>query len=129
LSGGLGIDLSAIPASALLRVEILKDGASAVYGSDAIGGVINFILRHDFTGVVLNVNYFATTEGGGNNGRISATAGYGNLATDNYNLFVSADYFQQDSLKASQRTGTDTAYLPWLGLDRTSPNSFPANIS
>jgi iron complex outermembrane receptor protein len=128
-SGGQSVDLSGIPASALERVEILKDGASAIYGTDAIGGVINFILRKDFSGVEINANYFATTQGGGNNGRINATAGYGDLAKDRYNFFLSADYFKQDSLKASQRTSTQTAYIPWLGLDLTSTNSFPANIT
>jgi iron complex outermembrane receptor protein len=128
LSGGQSVDLSGIPASALERVEILKDGASAVYGTDAIGGVINFILRTDFQGVEGNANYFASEQGGGNNGRVNATVGYGDLAKDKYNFFLSADYFKQDPLKAAQRDGTKTAYLPWLGLDKTTPPSVPANI-
>ncbi|MEO8135755.1 MAG: TonB-dependent receptor [Betaproteobacteria bacterium] len=128
LSGGASVDLSAIPASALERVEILKDGASAVYGTDAIGGVLNFILRKDFIGAEVNTSYFATEQGGGNNGRINITAGFGNLAGDRYNVFVSADYFGQDSLRAAQRESTRTAYLPWLGVDNTSSPSFPANI-
>jgi iron complex outermembrane receptor protein len=129
LSGGQSVDLSAIPASAIDRVEILKDGASAVYGTDAIGGVINFILRKDFTGVELNANYYATEQGGGNNGRVNATVGKGTLAEDGYNAFVSVDYFKQDSLRAAQRDSTKTAYLPEIGFNGTSPSSFPANIS
>jgi iron complex outermembrane receptor protein len=129
LSGGQSVDLSAIPSSAIDRVEILKDGASAVYGTDAIGGVINFILRKDFTGVELNANYYATEQGGGNNGRVNATAGKGSLAKDGYNAFVSVDYFKQDSLRAAQRESTKTAYLPEIGFNATSPSSFPANIS
>jgi iron complex outermembrane receptor protein len=127
-AGGYSVDLSAIPASALERVEILKDGASAVYGSDAIGGVINFILRKDFQGVEVNANYFATEHGGGNNGRVNATAGYGDLTKDRFNFLLSVDYFKQDPLKASQRESTKTGYLPWLGVDRTNFNSVPANI-
>ena len=90
LSGGQSVDLSGIPASAIERVEVLKDGASAVYGTDAIGGVINFILRKDYQGAEVNTNYYATDEGGGNNWRVSGTAGLGDLAKDKYNFFVSA---------------------------------------
>jgi iron complex outermembrane receptor protein len=49
-----GVDLNNIPAAAIARVEVLLDGASALYGTDAIGGVINFITRKDFQGVELN---------------------------------------------------------------------------
>jgi len=127
-STGQGVDLSAIPTSALDRVEILKDGASAIYGSDAIGGVINFILRKDFTGVELNANYFATQHGGGDNWRANATAGIGDLRKDRYNAFVSVDYFEQDPLQARERASTRTGYLPDLVVDQTSGLSFPANI-
>ena len=75
LSGGQSVDLSGIPARRIERVEVLKDGASAIYGTDAIGGVINFILRKDYQGAEVNANYFATEQGGGNNGRVSVTAG------------------------------------------------------
>jgi iron complex outermembrane receptor protein len=129
LSGGQGVDLSGIPLAALERVEVLKDGASAIYGTDAIGGVMNFILRHDYQGAEVNANYFATEHGGGDNGRISATAGAGDLAADQYNAFITADYLSQQPLYAFQRDSTTTGYLPWLGLDRTSPYSFPANIT
>jgi iron complex outermembrane recepter protein len=129
LSGGQGVDLSGIPSSALERLEILKDGASAIYGTDAIGGVINYVLRTDYQGAELNVDQFATEHGGGNNGRVSATAGAGDLTRDQYNVFLSADYFKQQPLKASQRDSTTTSYIPWLGVDYTSRNSSPANIT
>jgi iron complex outermembrane receptor protein len=129
LSGGQGVDLSGIPLSALQRIEVLKDGASAIYGTDAIGGVINFVLRHDYQGAEVNVDYFASEHGGADNGRINATAGRGDLVTDGYNAFVSADYFSQQALRADQRESTTTGYLPWLGLELLSPYSFPANIT
>src|SRR5690242_3452513 len=129
LSGGQSVDLSGIPVSALERVEILKDGASAVYGTDAIGGVINFILRKDYQGAEAYANYYGTEHGGGNSWRANATAGYGDLATDRFNVFISADYLKQLPLKASEREISKTAYLPGLGLDRTSSASFPANIA
>ena len=128
-SYGQGVDISGIPSSALERVEVLKDGASAIYGTDAIGGVINFVLRHQYQGAEVNANYFATEHGGANNGRINATVGAGDLVTDQFNAFITADYYQQQPLKGSARASTTTAYLPWLGLDRTRPQAIPANIT
>jgi iron complex outermembrane receptor protein len=129
LNGGASVDLSAIPAAAIERVEILKDGASAIYGSDAIAGVINFILRKDFQGVEVNANYFGTQHGGGENWRANATAGYGSLARDGFNVLLTADYFSQQALRAADREFTNTAYRPSYGIDLTSGNSFPANIT
>ncbi|WP_395008420.1 TonB-dependent receptor plug domain-containing protein, partial [Undibacterium sp.] len=63
---GNTVDLNAIPLAAVARVEILKDGASAVYGTDAIGGVINFIMRKDFSGVQITGGTNITHDGGGN---------------------------------------------------------------
>ncbi|GAB4116999.1 MAG: hypothetical protein Fur0014_18800 [Rubrivivax sp.] len=59
-----GVDLNNIPAGAIQRVEVLKDGASAIYGTDAIGGVINFITRSDYRGVDLSAYASATQQGG-----------------------------------------------------------------
>ena len=63
IQGVYGVNLDSIPFSAIERVEVLKDGASAVYGSDAIGGVINFILRQDFRGAEATLYYGAPTRG------------------------------------------------------------------
>ena len=124
-----GVDLNAIPLSAIERVEVLKDGASALYGSDAIGGVINFILRKDFTGGEASFTYLDSDKGGGGSRRYNAIVGMGDLAKDRYNVFVTADYLDQFSLRALDRAVSKTAYLPQLGFDRTSGNSLPANIS
>jgi iron complex outermembrane receptor protein len=129
LSGGAGVDLSAIPVSAIERIEVLKDGASAIYGSDAIGGVINFILRRDFHGLDLGVHYLGTQHGGGNTWRANLAAGVGDLARDGYNFFITADHLHQDALRTADRESTRTAYLPALGVDQTSQNTFPANIA
>ncbi len=124
-----GIDLNSIPLGAIERVEVLKDGASALYGSDAIGGVINFILRKDFTGAEASGTWLSTQDGGGGSSRYNAIVGYGDLAKDKFNFFIGADYFDQKALKASARDASKTAYLPQYGFDRTSGNSLPANIS
>src|SRR5258708_17045942 len=126
---GGGADLSAIPISVIERIEILKDGASAVYGTDAIAGVINFILRKDFRGVEAAATLLDTEHGGAKQTRYNATLGFGDLATQRFNVFATADYLKQDPLAASARPISHTAYLPGLGIDRTSGNSIPGTIS
>jgi iron complex outermembrane receptor protein len=126
---GGGADLSAIPVAVIERVEILKDGASAVYGSDAIAGVINFILRKDFKGIEASATYLDTDQGGAKQTRYNASVGFGDLNKQRFNVYFTADYLKQDPLKASQRAISHTAFIPELGVDRTSGNSFPANIS
>ena len=74
--GAQGVDISAIPSLAIKRVEVLRDGASSQYGSDAIAGVINFVLRDDADGVEVVANYGSTSEGDGENYRIAANAGF-----------------------------------------------------
>lgn len=97
-------DLNSIPVSAIARVEVLKDGASAVYGSDAIGGVINFITRTDYQGIEIKAV-------GGMNGRqqyqkggLSGTFGFGDLAANGYNVIIGADL----SIKGRSMENDDT---------------------
>ena len=73
--GAQGVDISAIPALALKQVEVLRDGASSQYGSDAIAGVLNFILRDDADGLEVNTRYGSTYEGDGDNYTVSANLG------------------------------------------------------
>jgi len=73
--GAQGVDISAIPSMALKQIEVLKDGASSQYGSDAIAGVLNFILRDDAEGFDIQAQYGSTYEGDGDNYTISANAG------------------------------------------------------
>ncbi|MEO6362460.1 MAG: TonB-dependent receptor [Caldimonas sp.] len=93
------VDLNSIPTSAVERVEILKDGASAIYGSDAIAGVVNVILRKDFRGV-------EATVGGGyaaNNGEYNATltGGFGDLGANKFNVFGVLDFYHRDLILLS----------------------------
>lgn len=73
--GAQGVDISAIPSMALKQVEVLRDGASSQYGSDAIAGVINFILKDNDEGFELKATYGSTTEGDGDNYNVSANLG------------------------------------------------------
>src|SRR5574343_808750 len=86
-----GVDLNSIPSGAIQRVEVLKDGASAIYGTDAIGGVINFITRKDYQGGDLSAYVLGTQHGGAGKKTFNASAGVGDLSRDRYNAFVSVD--------------------------------------
>ena len=92
-------DLNNIPISAIERVEIFKDGASAVYGSDAIAGVINFITKTDYRGATISASASANDGGEFARKSVNGVYGFGDLAKDGYNVFISADLAQRDSTK------------------------------
>ena len=77
------VDLNMIPLAAVERIDIMKEGASAIYGSDALAGVINVITKKSFQGVEASIEQRVTEEGGANETRISATGG---LSTPKANL-------------------------------------------
>ena len=97
-------DLNSIPLSALERVEILKDGASAVYGSDAIGGVINFITKNNFQGGDVSVRASANDDGKFARKGANFFFGKGDLETDGFNLFVTADVARRERVLRSDVT-------------------------
>ena len=101
---GNAVDLNAIPLAAVQRVEVLKDGASAIYGTDAIGGVINFIMRKDYKGLELTASTNVTHDGGGNFTRASIVGGMGDLAKDGFNIIGSFTLDRQEKLAGSQRS-------------------------
>src|SRR5471030_2898999 len=100
---GTAVDINSIPLASVDHVEVLKDGASGVYGSDAIGGVINFILRNNFQGVELNGYSSGTKDGGGATNKGSIIAGFGDFDADRYNITVSADVSKDKAIYGSQR--------------------------
>ncbi|MEO5694148.1 MAG: TonB-dependent receptor plug domain-containing protein, partial [Usitatibacter sp.] len=112
---GNAVDLNSIPLAAVERVEVLKDGASAIYGTDAIGGVINFILRKDFKGVEINASTDITEDGGGNLHRGSLLAGFGDLSKDRFNVMGLITYDKQERLSGSQRSFSN-GFQPERGL-------------
>jgi iron complex outermembrane receptor protein len=128
--GGVGtaVDLNTIPYGAVDRIEVLNDGASAIYGSDAIAGVINFITRNEFQGLRLEGSLSQPTQsGGGQSYDIGATGGIGSLTEQGWNLFGSVNFRGQASLRATDRSFSNTAYRPSKGIDFTSAASSPAN--
>ena len=91
-------DLNVIPADAVERVEILKDGASAIYGSDAIAGVVNVILRRDFKGLAARASFGQSRERDGNDGVASLTWGMGDLDADRYNVLANLEYGRRSAI-------------------------------
>ncbi len=124
----VSVDVNSIPLAAVERVEILKDGASAIYGSDAIAGVVNFILRKDFKGAELSAEYGDTSDGGARLQRVSGAYGYGDLGRDRFNLMLLASYQKEDPLFGGQRKFASKGYNEAAQNTTTSGNSFPANI-
>jgi iron complex outermembrane recepter protein len=109
LTGALaGFDLNTIPLAAIERVEVLADGASALYGSDAIGGVINFILKRDFQGLEVSGGLTFPSAGGARENRLSAVLGFGDPNKDRYNVFVAASHDSRTPLKATDRSFAKT---------------------
>lgn len=97
-------DLNSIPLSAIERVEIFKDGASAVYGSDAIGGVINFITKRNYRGTEGAINLSANDDGKFGRKRANATTGFGDFESDGYNVFFAVDYSFRDRVARADVT-------------------------
>jgi iron complex outermembrane recepter protein len=124
---GSAPDLNMIPFGALERVEVLRDGASALYGTDAIGGVINFITRKSIEGGSISLSYEKPQNSGGESGGLNLAFGYGSLSTNGFNLFGVIDYQKQKQITSAQREFGSTGYIPSKGLGKSSGNTFPAN--
>jgi iron complex outermembrane receptor protein len=114
LNGGV-VDLNQIPFAALERIEVLKDGASSIYGTDAIGGVINFILRTDYRGGAIRASADVTQAGGGDIYRGSLMAGFGDLSRDRFNVMASLSMRDHKALRGDQRDFVNT-FQPNRGL-------------
>ena len=100
---GQVVDLNSIPFAAIERVEVLRDGASAVYGTDAIGGVINFITRNDYRGAAITGGVDVTEEGGGNIYTANIIGGAGDLDSDRWNVWGAVSYKRNEILRGSDR--------------------------
>lgn len=111
--GGAAVDVNNIPIAAIERVEVLKDGASSIYGSDAMAGVINFILTKNYQGAEVSVTAGAPTRsGGGDNQKVSVVGGFGNLDNDRYNVTFSASAEKEHQLFAKDREFAKTGNQP-----------------
>ena len=123
------VDVNSIPLAVVERVEILLDGASAIYGSDAIGGVMNVILRKDFSGFQVGGHLGTSSESDANSRDFSLTIGKGSMASDGYNIFANVTHEGQDPVKANQRDMTRSSDFRRFGLtDLRSSYAYPGNL-
>jgi iron complex outermembrane recepter protein len=118
------VDVSNIPLDAVDHVEILRDGASALYGSDAIAGVVNIILKKTFQGLHASADYGESQRGDGATNHLTAMYGLGDLETDGRNGYVALEYRHQNEILTSDRNGLWNANNPrnWTilgGIDVT----------
>ena len=107
-------DLNNIPIALLERTDVLTGGASTTYGADALGGVVNFIMRDDFEGMELNTSYGVTERGDGETKRIELTMG-GNFADDRGNAVISVGYQEADPVYQGDRDFSDFVHFYWNG--------------
>ena len=127
---GNAVDLSGIPFSAIDSVQVLREGASALYGSDAIAGVINFITKKDYQGLEVQGNFDKPQETGGNSGQADFIFGHGDLASDGYNLMITGNYSKQQELRATQRAFSAEGFDPAAGIPNTNnPGSWPGSFA
>ena len=133
-----GIDLNTLPLAAIERIEILTDGASALYGADAVAGVVNFITKKTTEGTI-SAGVSRTKDGGADEKRFSLTKGFGDLAADGYNVSFALSYDKRGTLAATQRSFAKTGLVNYtdedgenLAVDKnaaTSKRSIPANLN
>lgn len=120
-------DLNSIPLSAIERVEIFKDGASAVYGSDAIGGVINFITKRNYRGAEGGVNISANDDGKFGRKRANATFGIGDFDANGYNAFFAVDYSKRD--RVARQDATDIEFDKYVIMNGRFASPFGSQVS
>lgn len=128
-----GMDLNAIPVSSIERVEVLTEGASALYGSDAIAGVVNFITRRNVQGFETSVDYHAPRKAGEELG-LSVSAGWGDLNVDGWNFNATVAMQDRNELRATDRKFAESSIVNfdhsggrWTFFNG-SPSSIPANV-
>ncbi|RZJ09489.1 MAG: TonB-dependent receptor [Rubrivivax sp.] len=124
-------DLNTLPNSMVDRIELLKDGASSIYGSDAVAGVINIITKKDMTGITVEGGVSATEHGGGNNYNLAVSGG---IVRDNWRVQAGYNYNEITSMTLGdrdwsscnttyRRTSTDSGVGEWGSSDYIDPNT------
>ena len=130
-TGSSAVDLNSIPLSAIERVEILTDSASAVYGADAIGGVINFIMRDDYTGAEIQVGMVRPEARGADEEHIKGLFG---AASDRGKVIASFEFFERKAIFDGDRDYSSvqvngTGFGDTVGISVGGNTGFPGNFS
>lgn len=125
-TNGAFSDVSGIPTGALDRVEVLADGASAIYGSDAVGGVVNILLKRRFSGAETSVRFGHVTDGGKRDIQVDQTIG---KAWANGGVMLSYEYDRTGALRSADRDFARSAdSRPFGGSDHRYFFSLPGNV-
>jgi iron complex outermembrane receptor protein len=128
------VDLNSIPFNAVERIETLKDGASSLYGADAIGGVVNIIMKSNYQGMSADASYGTSQHGGGDQYRFNGDVGYGDLDTDKYNAYFDVEYQLDQRIRGNQRgfpyNTNDLSSIPGGSNDnpQTGGSTFYGNV-
>ena len=125
----VGTDLNTLPLSAVARIEVLADGASSIYGTDAVAGVINFITKTNYQGGSIGVTTQVTQAGGGDVSTVNLLGGVGDMNKQGWNIIGGINFRDQKPMRGTQRDFSATSYQPEKGFNGLSPTAFPANYS
>lgn len=123
------VDLNQIPLEAVERIEVLKDGASSIYGSDAVAGVVNIILKKSYVGTAIKLTYGAAQKGDGKEPRVALTHGFGDMDKDGFNLLLNAEFGKKDPIYYRDRVGRGSVGVSAIGQPQWgfNPNAGPNN--
>ena len=124
-----GVDLNTVPTALLESVDVLADGASSIYGSDAVAGVINFRMRRDFEGIEYSGQVFSPSAAGGDVRNASLAAGIGSLGEDGWNLVAGFTWREQERIRSADRSFSATGDRRDRGVNLLLGQPFPANVS
>lgn len=126
----IGVDLNTVPTSLVERVEVLADGGSATYGTDAIAGVINFITAKEFAGLETTATAITPEDGGGGQNYLaSLNAGVGSLRDNGWNIYGGATYRKAMGMRNPSRDFSATGFIPERGINGTQNRTPIANYS
>ncbi|HEY0584889.1 MAG TPA: TonB-dependent receptor [Pseudoduganella sp.] len=123
-TSGTTIDISTIPLAAVERVEVLTDGASALYGADAIAGVVNFIMKKGAAPLTIDAKYSSPQHPGAKDRQVSISKGFGDYVNDGYSLFLSFNHSETERLKAAQRDFAKTGIINFNDPNTGTPLQF-----
>ena len=132
---GSGVNLASIPLAAVERVEVLTDGASALYGSDAVAGVVNFILRKNQTALTIDASTNVPEHSGGGSSNFAISKGFGDLEKDRFNVMLAFSHDEQNQLNAADRSFAKSGIVPFsfagqnYTLYQLAVNTTPASVT
>ena len=126
---GAAFDINSLPIGAIERIEILKEGASAIYGADAVAGVVNFITKTDYQGIETTATYGFSSRNDGKETRVGLAAGFGDLSKDRFNVLLGLDYFKRDPiLRKDRELSRSVNFTRFGGVDARSSFAPTGNV-